>query len=169
MDDHPSSFNDGVIQDAMPFFEDGRGHWKLSEPVTFNSQTGTVSTNDLLDALNFKIEASGYETLLSWCDNEPGLETDLLPVFCNFDITLVGEPASVEHNVSLFPNPADDIFRIDGIVPDETLIYNALGQLVKSVNATNEVSVSDLPAGVYLLRITDNDGTTFTSRLSINR
>ena len=169
MDDLPSSFNDGVIQDAMPFFEDGRGHWKLSEPVTFNSQTGTVSTNDLLDALNFKIEASGYETLLSWCDNEPGLETDLLPVFCNFDITLVGEPASVEHNVSLFPNPADDVFRIDGIVPDETLIYNALGQLVKSVNATNEVSVSDLPAGVYLLRITDNDGNTITSRLSISR
>ena len=90
-------------------------------------------------------------------------------MFCNFDITFVGEPASVEHNVSLFPNPADDVFRIDGIVPDETLIYNALGQLVKSVNATNEVSVSDLPAGVYLLRITDNDGTTFTSRLSISR
>ena len=63
----------------------------------------------------------------------------------------------------------DEVRRIDGIVPDETLIYNALGQLVKSVNATNEVSVSDLPAGVYLLRITDNDGNTITSRLSISR
>ena len=45
--------------------------------------------------------------------------------------------------------------------------YNALGQLVKTVRDTNEVSVADLVEGVYLLRITDIEGKKHVTRVAV--
>lgn len=57
-------------------------------------------------------------------------------------------------SVIIYPNPASDFIHIEGVEVKEVLIYNALGQLVKAVNGVDEVNVSDLPSGTYLLRIT---------------
>ncbi len=40
-------------------------------------------------------------------------------------------------------------------------------QLVKTVRGTNEVDLSGLVEGVYLLRITDADGKSHTARLVV--
>ena len=57
----------------------------------------------------------------------------------------------------IFPNPASDrLFISCGTIgANEISIYNLLGQKVKSkVNATEEnISVADLPAGIYILEI----------------
>lgn len=57
-------------------------------------------------------------------------------------------------DVLVYPNPATDIVHIQGVEADEIQVYNALGQLVKTVRSTNQIDVSDLADGHYLLRIT---------------
>lgn len=55
--------------------------------------------------------------------------------------------------IQVYPNPATDVVHIQGVDASEIQIFNALGQLVKTVCGTNEINVSDLTAGTYLLRI----------------
>ena len=70
-----------------------------------------------------------------------------------------------EAGVHVYPNPAKDIVVIDGIEPAEVQVYNALGQLVKTVRGTNEVDLSGLVEGVYLLRLTDKEGNAYLEKI----
>ena len=72
-------------------------------------------------------------------------------------------------NFSLWPNPASQTVYIDCIEPAEVQVYNALGQLVKTVQNANEINVSDLMEGIYLLRITVADGECYTNRVAVRR
>jgi len=60
--------------------------------------------------------------------------------------------------ISVFPNPAQSFVHIEGINASEIQCYNELGQLVKTLRETNEVDLSGLVKGMYLLRITDSKG-----------
>ena len=75
----------------------------------------------------------------------------------------VGEDNST---IGVYPNPAKEKITIDGIRPDEVQVYNAYGQLVKTVHDTNEIPVADLPQGVYMLRITDAEGIVYTNKIT---
>ena len=74
---------------------------------------------------------------------------------------------TVGFSVQVYPNPARDRVTIDGAEAAEVQVYNALGQLVKTVRGTNEVDLSGLVEGVYLLRITDADGKVHTNKIMI--
>jgi len=68
---------------------------------------------------------------------------------------------------TIFPNPANGVVHIKGIVADEVQVYNALGQLVKTVRGTNNVCVEGLPQGIYLLHITDAEGKKHAVRVAV--
>ena len=70
-----------------------------------------------------------------------------------------------EASSKLHPNPTTGIVRIEGEKASEVQVFNALGQLVKTVQNTNEVSLEGLPQGVYLLRVTLEDGKTFSDKV----
>ena len=65
---------------------------------------------------------------------------------------------TVGFSVQVYPNPAKDKVVIEGIEASEVQVYNALGQMVKTVLRTNEIDVEELPQGLYLLRIDAKDG-----------
>ena len=71
--------------------------------------------------------------------------------------------------IEVWPNPANDKVTVEGIEIAEIQVYNTLDQLVKTVEDTNEISVAGLPEGVYVLRITDEKGNSFTERVSVGR
>lgn len=78
----------------------------------------------------------------------------------------------VEESVSqikVYPNPASEIIRVEGVEVAEVRVYNALGQLVKEIRETNEISVTDLVEEVYLLRMTDSNGISQTKRITVIR
>ena len=57
--------------------------------------------------------------------------------------------------LAIYPNPASDFIRIEGVGDDsEVYIYNAMGALVKTANAgaDSKIGIGDLNAGIYLLR-----------------
>jgi hypothetical protein len=67
----------------------------------------------------------------------------------------------------VYPNPTDGIFRIEGVIANEVQVYNALGQMVKTVRGTNEVDLSGLVDGVYLVRIADAEGKVYTNKITV--
>ena len=69
--------------------------------------------------------------------------------------------------VAVFPNPANGLVCIEGVVADEVQVYNALGQMVKTVRGTNEIDVADLVEGVYLVSIMDAEGKVYTNKITI--
>ena len=69
--------------------------------------------------------------------------------------------------ISVYPNPAMETVTINGVEASEVQVYNALGQLVKTVRNSNEVSLEGLVQGVYLLRILDVKGKVYTNKITI--
>ena len=69
--------------------------------------------------------------------------------------------------ISVYPNPAMETVTIDGVEAAEVQVYNVLGQLVKTVRGTNEIDLSGLVDGVYLLRIMDAERKTFMARMIV--
>ena len=70
-------------------------------------------------------------------------------------------------DVTVYPNPAKDKITIDDIYPAEVQVYNALGQMVKTVRGTNEVDLGGLVDGVYLVRIWDKEGRIFLEKVMV--
>ena len=70
-------------------------------------------------------------------------------------------------SVEVYPNPASEKVTIEGLEPAEVQVYNAIGQLVKTVQSANEINVSGLPEGFYLLRITDAEGRNHAARVMV--
>ena len=72
----------------------------------------------------------------------------------------------ISNEVKLYPNPTKDIIKIEGIEVAEVEVYNALGQRVKIVQSTNEIDLSGLVEGIYMLRITDAEGKVYTNKIT---
>jgi hypothetical protein len=102
------------------------------------------------------------------CYHEEG---DLIWQNPNYDtclINFVGVHDNTEASgLKVYPNPTNGMVTIDGLKVAEVQVYNALGQLVKTVRDTNEVPVMDLLQGVYLLRIADAEGKVYTNKITI--
>ncbi len=69
--------------------------------------------------------------------------------------------------VRVFPNPTKERATLEGIEPAEIQIYNLQGQPVRNFVGTNEIDVSGLPKGIYLLQITDREGLTHSTKLVV--
>ena len=74
-----------------------------------------------------------------------------------------------ENHLAVWPNPATEVVHIEGLEAAEVQVYNALGQLVKTVRNSNEINVAGLAEGVYLVRITDAKGVSQTERITVIR
>ena len=68
----------------------------------------------------------------------------------------------------LYPNPASETVYIQGVAAENVMIYNAMGQLVKSVRNTQEIHVATLPNGVYHLIVNGLDGSSKSARIIVN-
>ena len=80
--------------------------------------------------------------------------------------------SGIEESVSqinVYPNPALEMVHIEGVEVAEVMVYNALGQVVKTVRGTNEIDLSGLVEGVYLVRIRDKEGRVFMEEVAVKR
>ena len=83
---------------------------------------------------------------------------------CDYEVLGVEENAL---QINVYPNPAKDRVVIEGIEAAEVNVYNALGQVVKTVRGTNEIDLSGLVDGVYMLRIRDKEGIIFLEKVMV--
>ena len=116
------------------------------------------------------LNGDGFDDLLVMHAPWFGMGNSWFEVFMNdgtgFDAI---EENDSDFAVTCSPNPANDHVYINGTETVEVKVFNTLGQLVKTVQGTNEINVADLPEGVYMLRITDEKGNAFTERVSVGK
>ena len=71
------------------------------------------------------------------------------------------EEFSLENSVSIYPNPTNDIITVDvanAINVNSLEIFNIVGKRVMKTNTAGTVDLSDLNAGVYMLRVQTDEG-----------
>ncbi len=63
-------------------------------------------------------------------------------------------------NVSIYPNPAIDIVYVEGEGIEKVTLFDMLGKRLcsKECNTSTELNVAGMPKGVYVLRLTTQDG-----------
>ena len=75
-----------------------------------------------------------------------------------------------ESSYNVFPNPVKDILTVSGEDMKQVTIYNALGQMVKSINCnddTVQINVNDLQNGMYIVNVINHNGVMTTSKVSV--
>lgn len=66
---------------------------------------------------------------------------------------------SIEKKLNISPNPTrDKIIFATGGENTSTVIFDINGRILQTLNNTREISVNELPTGIYFLRVTDNIG-----------
>ncbi len=165
--DDPAYTNSGTISDTESFNKEEDG-WTFTDTVRIQGQDGAFyETILLIEALNdWRLCQENGEVFYAWCADDSFWGNNL-PVLCDFDITEVEEKNEEPVLVNIYPNPANGLVCISGMKVAKLQVCNMLGQTVKTCQNTNAISVSDLPEGLYLLRMTDGKGTTVTRRLVV--
>ena len=96
------------------------------------------------------------------------------PSICSLDekcfetyISNVGITKYKDH-IMVYPNPAKDFINITGDRVAELRIYNNIGQLILTQYNKNEINISGLTNGLYILTIETITGHTTQKKLIIN-
>ena len=72
--------------------------------------------------------------------------------------TFTGIASNFGNNaVSVFPNPTQNKVTLIGNDIAKIMIFNYLGVFIKEEYAMNEISLTELPSGIYLLKIYNQD------------
>ncbi|GAK95136.1 hypothetical protein JCM19298_913 [Nonlabens ulvanivorans] len=143
--------------------------------LLFNNITGTAMFND---AANNDFTLAASSQAINAGDNNEVPATNLYDLLGNDRIanTTVdmgayefGATAGIEENskldFSLYPNPAIDMITvaIDHNAFAKANIYNLQGQLIAS-SQESSIQISDLTAGMYIIKIETTNGTTATQQ-----
>ncbi len=76
----------------------------------------------------------------------------------------VSENQKLQSKINVYPNPVSDYLNIEGphsIIISKIEILNMQGAIVislKTIDTQNTISLADFPNGIYILRISTNEG-----------
>jgi hypothetical protein len=95
------------------------------------------------------------------------------PFVCNldeecFEAHINVGVADYNHNILIYPNPANNVINITGDRVSTVKMYNNIGQLILTQHNTNTINVSTLTNGLYLLTIELTTGDTTQKKIIVN-
>ena len=191
-----SESRDGDVQSALQLYENPDGSWGAPKPWIFRTDAkgyllwervmgaDVASAQEYADAVQvsdkefvFLCQDALYPPPYPYGDiNCPNVVVGSQDNYWVFHLTDIFDYDGIEeqerwneNGVGVYPNPSKDLVRIYGVEATEVQVYNVLGQVVKKMRGTNEIGVTDLMEGIYLLRITDKKGIDYTERIIITR
>jgi hypothetical protein len=105
-----------------------------------------------IDSLSFHLTSSDTDSA--------GMKTPAYFCIDNFEIEFVGgihENRKNTLDVSVYPNPAKDVLYIKAKVPVSAKVFDISGRLKMESHIKDGelIDIADLPAGIYLVKITD--------------
>lgn len=127
------------------------------------SVTPPTSTLELVENLDASALSEGTHTVTWRCEDESAIWS--VPITYEFDILLSVDDIPGLNSVMMFPNPTKGDLNIkidtDAYLDLNVEILNQQGQVLRAQrNALTTVlsmDVSDLAAGIYFVRLSDND------------
>ncbi|MDO8999089.1 MAG: T9SS type A sorting domain-containing protein [Bacteroidota bacterium] len=168
--------NKGVILKTKP---NGDSLW-MRQYNNYITGSSPVSYNETFFGVEKTLDG-GY-ILCGNVMNQPQakawlVKTDSLgciSIGCGNIITSMDEKVR-EGNITLFPNPANDVLNINSELQfSNAEVINSLGQLVLSKEMILKdqkaiINIKDLPNGVYLLYLKNNNSKTVSKRFVVSR
>lgn len=146
--------------------------YSLEHPIVTNGsifvgfeQVGNDFINLGFDRNNQSAERIWYLTSTEWQQSILRGSLMLRPVFGTAAVNGISDLQASYPKPIVFPNPADDYFNIP-IEGCSIALYNRLGCKVWTGNG-NRVVTSDIPSGLYLVRLITPDGILHTCKLII--
>ena len=137
-------------------------YWKFEDTEYFEMD---VPTDGYVEAVLEDLEEDTYYEYMFICEFTDGIMIESgQPMAFQTGFDAVDETVN---EVMIYPNPVSEVLYIQGLEPVEVLIFNALGQWVKTFKNVNEINVSSWTEGMYLLRITAADGKVFERKVSV--
>ena len=125
--------------------------------IYFNTSTSALDTGTYriyqitLDGSNHPAEIITIDSLSNYKTRD--VYSDYVQI--NIQVAQLEEEV-VKNEFQLYPNPTNHSFSIDGIEFSTVTIYNSTGNLVFTSDAKS-INVSTLPAGMYYVRILNDD------------
>ncbi|MCS3532668.1 T9SS type A sorting domain-containing protein [Chryseobacterium sp. JUb7] len=86
----------------------------------------------------------------------------------NFSSLGTSDPAITKDDISIYPNPAQDVIHIkfaNNTAKFKATIYSTAGQLVLTAENKTSIDISDLTKGVYLLKIDQGNAPTIVKKV----
>lgn len=193
----PIPFDRGpAVMGKGDLFMPDLAHW-MPMQIGYNAMIKTTLTNELKECRQSKemcllsgyriyrngefIQEIPYNFITYFTDTEFTRETEVEycvtavygdeesePVCATVTIMGIDEAPEID-GITVLPNPTNGLVRIEGVTVAEVQVYNAFGQLVKTVQNSNEIDMSHLSEGVYLLRITAKDGRKHIGKVTIRK
>ena len=128
--------------------------------------SGQLTFSDNLDTIPLCYFVEAYEN----CYDPFQQNVSRSNIACNYN----SDVESIDMNaVSLYPNPANEQFFIDGQHIDIIRIYSATGNLVSELENIGEerttINCDGWNSGLYNIRIITTEGKTLTRKITISR
>ena len=102
-----------------------------------------------------------------------GYEIAVAQSYNNDPKTEIHTKSSVQSGISIYPNPAIDMFHVNSDIPvGKVEIFNIIGKKIKTIENvdSNTFNVADLRNGIYLVRIfSEHNKVLKVIRLGINK
>ncbi len=100
------------------------------------------------------IQNNGKIIVAGWFSGVSGIIRNHIARLQN---NLVGINEIPTSPITLSPNPTTSSITIKGITEPTIAVYNLMGQKVVATQVSNEVSLAQLPAGMYLVQVFNKD------------
>lgn len=169
VDKYEYSYDDHNNCTAYHLFAFNYGEWRFDYgyDMTYEASVSIEQIAGLNRIWNAaEMDVPIYSKLLQFKIWEDEDESFVLGCYYS-DHSSLDEPT--KNHLTIWPNPATETVHIEGSEAAEVQVYNTLGQMVKTVQGSNEINVSSLVEGVYLLRVTDAEGKNYTARVAVKK
>ncbi|MEN8187009.1 MAG: N-acetylmuramoyl-L-alanine amidase [Bacteroidota bacterium] len=144
------------------------GRWPdVIKPLSGASTTFTydgVSSSTGAAGINYKTTNGGVEYLAFAIESvtNDSQRKDLLEyLFSKYSSLLSVDDSFIKQNISLYPNPTSGMIKIsnpNAVEINKVDVYNIYGQKLQGKIINNSLDMSNFSAGIYLIRIEDNEG-----------
>ena len=169
-----NQFNPPVT--VYPQFNQNISQWNVSNvtnmqgvflgSLAFNQPIGDWDVSNVTNMNRMFDEAISFnQDISNWCvtnipseptgfsDNSPLIESNK-PFWGTCPTASVDDKNQLD--ISIYPNPTSDIVYIDGNYTQlKVVVYDILGKQVMNKSITNNIDVSQLEKGVYILKLSD--------------
>lgn len=150
-------------------------YYKFDQRIRLNGvfyvgivQQGSGLLNVGFDASNNNSQYNYINVTGSWQQSSKAGSIMLRPVVGAGFYIGIDEIGS--SNITIYPNPASTTLHIAGLSQGTSVaVYDVTGQLVTPTSFNNEISVSELHDGLYLLIVTNGDGSIVTHKFMVRK
>lgn len=126
--------------------------WNYVNPVSniggeILSQGDEAASNTTFRAIKYAKDYDAFQGKKIEIQDPIELNFNLNP--CN---SLSVKNNSLENEISIYPNPSNDIFNLN-IIVDTVVVFNNFGKQIISIKKTNKIDLNNYASGIYFVKI----------------